>query len=155
MLTQAFILHSNPHNNQVKRIQYTNSFTNLRCYHLKLKDEARLAQTLVLFPEYSPKTRLTLPQTCLKFISTKMLHFYIPVFSSAEKKGAGTPEGTLVSGSKGIRDHWKSMFILPKRDVNATVVSQKRTKTDDLEENSSRTSEHVITYTQEWILAAA
>lgn len=47
------------------------------------------------------------------------------------------------------------MFILPKRDVNATVVSQKRTKTDDLEENSSRTSEHVITYTQEWILAAA
>lgn len=72
-----------------------------------------------------------------------------------KKKGAGTPEGTLISGSKGIRDHWKSMFILPKRDVNATVVSQKRTKTDDLEENSSRTSEHVITYTQEWILAAA
>lgn len=61
----------------------------------------------------------------------------------------------LISGSKGIRDHWKSMLILPKRDVNTTVVSQKRTKTDDLEENSSRTSEHVITYTQEWILAAA
>lgn len=93
MLTQGLILRSNPQNSYVNSETSVHQLiTNSRCYHLKLGDEARLEGTLVLFPEYSPKTRLALPQTYLKFISTKMLYFYIPVSFTAEKPGAGMSE---------------------------------------------------------------
>lgn len=69
------------------------------------------------------------------------------MFSSAEKQSAGMQEGPILSGSNGIRDSWKSMFILPKCGVNATVVSHKWTKIDDLDENSTSPSEQqMVTY---------
>lgn len=61
-----------------------------------------------------------LPAVQHRFFSRNVLCFS-PVFFSEEKQDAGMQEGPVLSGRKGIRDSWKSILLLPKCNVNASV----------------------------------